>query len=105
MIFGTGSQIPQGQAGKLRVLEHENLTTIRKRLGLAAQALGITLVIRRSGQDLYFWIEAPPKPPAEERQRRRGRRPRTREEPAPPEQPLTESETGADMVARIEPTS
>jgi hypothetical protein len=102
-------QIPQGQAGKLRLLEHENPTTIRKRLGLAAEALGIPLGIRRSGQDLYFWIEQPGKPAAEEKsQRRRGRRPRREEEPAPAEQPFIEpefpgSDTIPDIVAPIEP--
>jgi hypothetical protein len=102
-------QIPQGQAGKLRLLEQENPTTIRKRLGVAAQALGVTLVIKRSGQDLYFWIEQPVKPAAAERaQRRRGRRPRREEETAPAEQPFIEpefpgSDTIPEMVAPIEP--
>jgi hypothetical protein len=33
-------QLPKGQAGKLHVLEHENPLTIRRRLAVAAQALG-----------------------------------------------------------------
>jgi len=80
-------QLPQGQAGKLHLRKNENPTTIRKRLVLAAQALGINLVIKRSGPDLYFWIEPPSTPGAEEKpQRRRGRSPRTQQEPAPPEE-------------------
>jgi hypothetical protein len=108
-------QLSEGQAGKLHLLEKENPTSIRKWLVLAAQALGITLGIKRSGQDVYFWVEALPEPPAAERPRRRGRRPRIQEEPAPaeptqpsPEQPFSEPEvpaleTASDMVARIEP--
>jgi hypothetical protein len=99
-------QIPQGQAGKLRLLENENPTTIRKRLVLAAQALGITLGIKRSGQDIYFWIEPPI---AEEKPKsRRGRRPRAQQEVAPQEQPVSEPEfpptdTSPDLVAGREP--
>jgi hypothetical protein len=50
--------LPQGQAGRLRCVEQENLLTIRRRLVTAATALGIPLVIKRSGSDLYFWREA-----------------------------------------------
>jgi hypothetical protein len=102
-------QLSDEQAGKLHLLEQENPTTIRKRLGLAAQALGINLVIKRSGQDVYFWVETPPKPAAAERpQRRRGRRSRTQPEPAPPEPPFRApefpaSDTSPDLVARREP--
>jgi hypothetical protein len=78
-------QIPQGQAGKLHLVENENPATIRKRLVLAAQALDITLAIKRSGQDIYFWIEPPIA--AEKPQSRRGRRSRTQQESTPPEEP------------------
>jgi hypothetical protein len=61
-------QLSQGQAGKLHLVENEKPITIRRRLGVAAQALGITLVIRRSGDDLYFWdassVEEQPSPDA-----------------------------------------
>jgi hypothetical protein len=50
-------QLPSEQAGKLHVLEQENPLTIRRRLVGAAKALGITLTIKRSGQDIYFWRE------------------------------------------------
>ena len=102
-------QIPEGQGGKFRLLEHENSITIRKRLGLAAEALGINLVIKRSGQDVYFWIEPPPV--AEEQLKRRlGRRPKTQEETPTQEQPFREpevptTENAPDLVARLEPES
>src|SRR5688500_4566323 len=48
-------QLPQGQAGKLTIGEQENPLTIRRRLAVAAQTLGVNLIIKRSGQDIYFW--------------------------------------------------
>lgn len=60
-------QLAQGQAGKLHPLENEKPITIRRRLALAAQALGVNLVIKRAGDELYFWVE----PSAEERPPRR----------------------------------
>src|ERR671914_637933 len=48
-------QIPQGQAGKLRIREDEKHTTVRRHLVKAAQAMNIALIIRRSGTDIYFW--------------------------------------------------
>ena len=50
-------QIPQGQAGKLRIGEDEKQTTVRRRLVSAAKAMNIPLIIKRSGNDLYFWRE------------------------------------------------
>jgi hypothetical protein len=49
--------LPRGQAGRLRGGEHENPVTIRRRLVSAAKALGIHIIIKRSGNDLYFWRE------------------------------------------------
>src|SRR5918999_400631 len=48
-------QLPQGQAGKLTIEEGEKHTTIRRRLTVAANALDIHIIIKRSGNDLYFW--------------------------------------------------
>jgi hypothetical protein len=48
-------QVSSGQAGKLHVLESENPVTIRRRLASAATAMHIPLIIKRSGNDLYFW--------------------------------------------------
>ena len=62
-------QLPKDQAGRLRTSEQENPLTIRRRLVTAAQALDVTLSIKRSGNDVYFWREG-----TEEEQPRRKRR-------------------------------
>ena len=51
------TQLPKGQAGRLRIGEQENPLTIRRRLAVAAQTLGMNLIIKRSGRDVYFWRE------------------------------------------------
>jgi hypothetical protein len=92
-------QLSRGKAGMLHLLEDENPLTIRRRLVVAAQTLGITLVIKRSGADIYFWSEEA----AEEQPRpRNGRRRQRQEETTAPDQPLQEP---VEMVARIEPES
>jgi hypothetical protein len=66
-------QLPKGQAGKLSIGEDEKHTAIRRRLATTAKAMNINLIIKRSGNDLYFWREDG----GEEQPRsRRGRRPR-----------------------------
>jgi len=67
-------QLSSGQAGKLSVGEDEKHTSVRRRLVTAAQAMNIPLIIKRSGNDLYFWREDGE---AEQPRPRRGRRPRT----------------------------
>jgi hypothetical protein len=62
-------QLPEGQAGKLQSTEGEKITAVRRRLTVAATMLGKNLVIRRSGDELYFWDE----PSQEETPRRRRR--------------------------------
>jgi hypothetical protein len=47
--------VPQGQAGKLTIGEEEKHTTVRRRLVTAAKAMSTPLIIKRSGNDLYFW--------------------------------------------------
>ncbi|SRR5918999_3459373 len=61
-------QVASGQAGKLHPVEQENPVTIRRRLAVAAKALGKNLIIKRSGSDIYFWSEE-----RTEEQPRRGR--------------------------------
>src|SRR5918996_5963009 len=82
-------QLAPGQAGKLHVSEQEKPLTIRRRLVVAAQMLGINLIIKRSGQDVYFWQEdgGEEQPP---RKRRYTRRRRTAVEIPPPDQPVDE---------------
>jgi hypothetical protein len=91
-------QIPQGQAGKLHLGEHENPVTIRGRLVSAAQARDAKLIIERSGQDVYFWSEDS----GEEQPRRKHtytRRRMAQEETAAPEQPFTEPEEFEQAVS------
>jgi hypothetical protein len=91
-------QISQGQAGKLHLGEHENPVTIRRRLVQAAQAIDIQLIIKRSGQDVYFWSEDS----GEEQPRRKRsytRRRRPEEEMIVPEQPFTEPEEFEQAVS------
>jgi hypothetical protein len=87
-------QLPQGQAGKLRIGEDEKHTTVRRRLTTAAKAMNITLIIKRSGNDLYFWREDGGE---EQPKTRRGRRPRmeTPESPLPPTTVSSVPEAGA----------
>jgi hypothetical protein len=47
-------QLPTGQAGKLTIGEGEKHTAIRRRLVTAAKAMHIPLIVKRSGNDLYF---------------------------------------------------
>ena len=51
-------QLAPGQAGKLHISEQEKPLTIRRRLTVTAQMLGISLTIKRSEEDIYFWSEA-----------------------------------------------
>jgi hypothetical protein len=74
-------QLAPEQAGKLHVWENEKPLTIRRRLTVTAQTLGIPLVIKRSGQDIYFW--AAELAEAQPRQRRGGRRRRQAETETP----------------------
>jgi hypothetical protein len=67
-------QLPQGQAGKLSIGEDEKHTAIRRRLATTAKAMSINLIIKRSGNDLYFWREDGE---AERPRPSRWRRPRT----------------------------
>jgi hypothetical protein len=50
-------QLQPGQAGRLHVSEQENPLTIRRRLVVAAKALAMPLIIKRTGRDIYFWSE------------------------------------------------
>jgi hypothetical protein len=97
-------QLPKGQAGRLRIWESENPLTIRRRLAGAAQALGITLSIKRSGRDVYFWREDGQ---AEKPQRRRGRRPRAGRpgDLIPPDLLISETEAGVQERTQEETTA
>jgi hypothetical protein len=94
--------LPKGQAGKLHSGENENPLTIRRRLVSAANALGIPLVIKRSGEDVYFWSEdkAEEQPRTKHSYTRRNRRGRAGDYFPP--QPLIEPELDAQGVPEEE---
>ena len=62
--------VPVGQAGKLSPGSGETLSAIRRRLGTAAKQLGKSLVIKRTDDNVYFWVSNAEAP------RRRGRPPK-----------------------------
>jgi hypothetical protein len=79
-------QLPKGQAGRLRIGESENPLTIRRRIAVAAQTLGLNLIIKRSGNAVYFWREnrTDEQPRTKRRYTRRGR---SQEKRTVPDQP------------------
>src|SRR5918999_1532652 len=83
------TKLPKEEAGKLSTGEEETPATIRRRLGVAAKTLGIPLIIKRSGNDLYFWREDRG---GEQPRTKRSytRRARSREETTIPDQPVDE---------------
>ncbi len=97
------TNLPTGQAGRLRIGAEETPATIRRRLGVAAKTLGIPVIIKRSGTDVYFWRE---NGGGEQPRARRGRRPRTGSPGGllPPTMPFNESEAGEQEGAEEETT-
>jgi hypothetical protein len=95
-------QVPQGQAGKLHPVENEKPTTLQRRLVIAAQVLGINLVIKRSGEDVYFWSEdkGDEQPRTKRSYTRRNRRGRAGDYFPP--QPFIEPELGEQGVPEEE---
>jgi hypothetical protein len=84
-------QLPQGQAGKLSIGADEKHTAVRRRLAGTAKAMNVPLIIKRSGNDLYFWKEDR----GEERLRTKRsytRRGRSAEETTPLDQSFVEVE-------------
>lgn len=51
------AQLKEGDAGKLQVAQGETPTAVRRRLGAAAKAADKNVVIKRVGEELYFWLE------------------------------------------------
>ena len=70
--LGYIDRLVEGQAGRLRPAEGETIAAVRRRLGAAARLAGKDVVIRRVGEEIYFWSQAP-----QGTGRRRGRRPRS----------------------------
>jgi hypothetical protein len=96
-------QLPTGQAGKLQPEGNEKPATLRRRLVIAAQVLGINLVIRRSGENIYFWSEerGDEQPRTKRSYTRRNRRGRAGDYFPP--QPFIEPELGEHGVPTEEP--
>jgi hypothetical protein len=95
-------QVPKGQAGKLTAGEDETHTTVRRRLATAAKAMNIHLIIKRSGNDLYFWREDSE---VEQPRPRRSRRPRNgRPGSFHPPMTFSEPEAGEQGGGEEEPT-
>jgi hypothetical protein len=86
-------QLPQGQAGKLTIGEGEKHTAIRRRLVTTAKAMNIPLIVKRSGNNLYFWRENGGEDVSSKR--RYTRRRRADEETAGQDQPIREAESSA----------
>ncbi len=45
------------EAGKLTPVEGETTQALRRRLGAGAKQAGTNLIVRRNGQDIYFWAK------------------------------------------------
>ncbi len=54
--LGYIEQLGPGEAGRLQVSEGETSSAVRRRLGTAAKLSGKDIVIKRTGDDIYFWI-------------------------------------------------
>ena len=51
-----------GTAGRLEPGEGETVSAVRRRLGLAAKAGGHFLVVKRNGNQVYFWPQGLERP-------------------------------------------
>ncbi len=49
-------ELGRGKAGHLKAEFGENIAAIRRRLGVAAKLAKKDLVVKRGGDEIYFWI-------------------------------------------------
>ena len=56
--LGYINQLQGDQAGRLQVTEGESPAAVRRRLGAAARLAGKDIVIRRLGDEVYFWARS-----------------------------------------------
>jgi hypothetical protein len=96
-------RLPAGQAGRLRVGEEEKHPTVRRRLVSAAQAMAIPLIVKHSGNDLYFWRESASWRRGEEPRRKRRYTRRGKRQEETPEEYF--SETGELEQGEIRQTA
>ncbi len=66
--LGYIEQLTESQAGRLQPGQGESVATVRRRLGAAVKLSGKDIVIKRQGNEVYFWVQQEPRP----RRRRRG---------------------------------
>ena len=59
--MGYIQSVPPGLAGKLEPGEGETTQAIRRRLAVAAEALGKELQVRRTANAVYFWAPEGPR--------------------------------------------
>ena len=55
--LGYINRLVEGQAGKLQVSNEETPAAVRRRLGAASKLAGKALVIKRVGDEIFFWLE------------------------------------------------
>lgn len=70
--LGYIEQLKAGQAGRLQASEGESVAAVRRRLGAAAKTAGKDLLIRRDGDEVYFWMRTPGQAARRQRGRPRG---------------------------------
>ena len=68
--LGYIQQLQDGQSGKLVATGDEKIGAIRRRLGTAAKVAGKDLVIKRVGNEIYFWLKPEVKAPPKQRRGR-----------------------------------
>lgn len=64
------NELQMGDAGRLQASAGETLNAVRRRLGAAARATDKRLTVRRTANEVYFWVEG--------QARKRGRPPKIR---------------------------
>ena len=59
--LGYIEQLPEDLAGRLQPDEGESVATVRRRLGVAAKLSGKDIIIKRQGNEVYFWEQPYPR--------------------------------------------
>ncbi len=62
-------RLSEGQAGRLRPAEGEKISTVKRRLNDAAKLANKKVVVKRAGDQLYFWLETERAEPKKKRGR------------------------------------
>ena len=68
------ASLTPGKAGKLQMTEGERVGAVSRRIGTAAKMAGKDVIIKRTGNEVYFWLRKEGKPTVP---KRRGRPPRS----------------------------